>query len=696
MLRTTCTVLAFLGVCSPASAQILSHPNQSLDYVYPAGGRQGQTVAVELGGPGGLDGAKSILIDGPPGITVSDVKAVNGTLVKATFAIAPNAVPGRRYVRVSGGSNGLTNYRYFFAGNLAEVMEKEPNNTPAAAQDVTVPAVINGRIDKELDVDCFRFQAKAGQRLVLGVRAHAMDSVLRISFLTGYVDTSLELLDDKGNILAAADDTVGLDPVLVYTPKTDGRYTVRVQSLSYKGSATSVYRLTIGDVPFPTTLFPPGGQRGKDLALQVTGPNIDKPPVRKLQVPAEGSYPIHFVPTTEGVTDGFDLPLIRGEHPEIVETEPNNDAKQATTVSIPVVVNGRIDKPGDEDWFRVPLKKGQAALFEVMAQRLVRSPLDTIVEVYDAAGKKLAENDDGTLFAHPNQCAHDFSSADSWLVFTAPADGDYFLRLRDQAGAGGPSAVYRLSITDRQPAFVLYQWPDAVPIWGPGTTASFIVELYHWGLQSDLELRVEGLPPGWTGSTVKLSQSMFGIFSAPNGNRALLTITAPANAAIGTSVPFRVIGKVQQDGKTIEREVQYLTLYGNAHNDRMFLRPSPTARAVVAGYMDAWPTTAVKELTMTHGETVQIPVTVQRKEGMRAPIGLVVNGPTVAAGCGLGAPVAMKADQDTLLLPLTISPEMPGGTRGIVIARSWGSDIRGGRPGPCTPIIILHVKAKGK
>src|SRR5262245_48351346 len=76
MTRILCTFAAFLAASSSASAQILSYPNPYLDYVYPAGARQGQAVTVELGGPGGLDGAKSILIDGPPGITVSDVKAV--------------------------------------------------------------------------------------------------------------------------------------------------------------------------------------------------------------------------------------------------------------------------------------------------------------------------------------------------------------------------------------------------------------------------------------------------------------------------------------------------------------------------------------------------------------------------------------------------------------------------------------------
>src|SRR6185436_7277240 len=131
---------------------------------------------------------------------------------------------------------------------------------------------------------------------------------------------------------------------------------------------------------------------------------------------------------------------------------------------------------------------------------------------------KLAENDDGKLFARPNHCAHEFTSADSWLTYTATKDGDYFVRLSEQTGTGGPQAVYRLTASALQPDFQIYQWPDAVPIWGPGATASCVVEIYSWGgLKADVTLRVEGLPPGWTGSSVVLSGSVYGPFQLPNG-----------------------------------------------------------------------------------------------------------------------------------------------------------------------------------
>lgn len=694
-MRRALVLCAILFLPHGAAAQILSYPDPCLDYVYPAGGRQGQTVTVELGGLNGLAGATKVIVDGPPGISVGTVKAEGPSLVRATLTVAADAAPGRRWLRVLGGSNGLTNGRPFFISTLPETSEKEPNNTTASPQDVTLPVVVNGRIEKELDVDCFRFQAKAGQKFVAAILAHGMDSTVRVSFNRGWVDAGLELLDDQGKVLAAADDTLGLDPVLVHQFKEDGRYTVRVQSLAYQGSASSVYRLTLGDVPIPASVFPAGGRRGTAIDGVWHGFNLPQLPPHKFGIDAGGSFPFQFVRPQLPMSDGRDFVIARGDYPELIEREPNDDQKQATPLAVPMTMNGRFEKKGDQDWFRLTLKKDQGVALETMAQRHLRAPVDTLLEVYDAAGKKLAENDDGTLFMRPNHSAHEFSSADSWLPFKAPQDGDYFVKVADMSGVGGPTALYRLEIKTLEPELALFQWPDAVPIWGPGTTATFIVEVFQWnGFKSDVELRVDGLPKGWTGSTVTLSHSMFANYVPPYCMRALLTITAPADAKPGDLAEFRVLGKAAPDGRAIERVAQPMSLYGNSHNDGMLLRTSQIARAVVAQQLDCRLETSIKEITGKVGETIQIPVKIHRKPGTKGELGLVVNGPTVAAGNGLGPPRTIPADQDEIMLPLTIHPETLPGTRGVVVARSWSSDIRAGRPGPCTPIIQLRVLPK--
>ena len=79
------------------------------------------------------------------------------------------------------------------------------------------------------------------------------------------------------------------------------------------------------------------------------------------------------------------------------------------------------------------LHKGQSVACEVCAARL-GSPLDSYLEVVGPDGRLVAENDDAF-------------GADSFVRFTATADGKYGVRIRDANGNGGPAYVYRLTLT---------------------------------------------------------------------------------------------------------------------------------------------------------------------------------------------------------------------------------------------------------
>jgi hypothetical protein len=187
-----------------------------------------------------------------------------------------------------------------------------------------------------------------------------------------------------------------------------------------------------------------------------------------------------------------------------------------------------------------------------------------------------------------------------------------------------------------------------------------------------------------------------GYYPYLNANMALkllLTITAPANATVGDVAPFRVVGRASLGERKIEHEAQYMTLYGNSHNDRMHVRASPHSRAFVCDYRDSWLEAMVTELRGADGDTIQVPVKVHRQRGATATLGLVVNGPTPSAGCGWSAPITLPADVTEFSVPLKLT-ERPPGTYSIVVARSWASDVRVGRPGPCTPAIKLEILPK--
>ena len=87
------------------------------------------------------------------------------------------------------------------------------------------------------------------------------------------------------------------------------------------------------------------------------------------------------------------------------------------------------------------------------------------------------------------------------------------------------------------------------------------------------------------------------------------------------------------------------------------------------------------------------PVKVHRRPGVKSDLAVSVDGPTIggAAGCGWAVPLALKPDQDEAKVRLTVAGKRKPGRYGIVVSRAWAADLRAGRPGPCTPIILLHV-----
>ena len=69
--------------------------------------------------------------------------------------------------------------------------------------------------------------------------------------------------------------------------------------------------------------------------------------------------------------------------PECLEQKPNDSPQQAQRITLPVIVNGRIDRPGDRDVFRFEGRAGQEIVAEVYARRL-DSPLDSVLQLTDS------------------------------------------------------------------------------------------------------------------------------------------------------------------------------------------------------------------------------------------------------------------------------------------------------------------------
>lgn len=118
----------------------------------------------------------------------------------------------------------------------------EENGTPQSAVAIAVPAAINGRIEKESDVDCFVFEAKKGELFSIDVKARRHGSA---------IDSHLRILDANGKQLQVADDLkIGKRNstdswIENWTAPADGKYTIEVRDLHLRGGAAFIYYIEV-------------------------------------------------------------------------------------------------------------------------------------------------------------------------------------------------------------------------------------------------------------------------------------------------------------------------------------------------------------------------------------------------------------------------------------------------------------------
>ncbi|MBY0526188.1 MAG: PPC domain-containing protein [Gemmataceae bacterium] len=128
-------------------------------------------------------------------------------------------------------------HRLLINGEPAPVPEKEPNNGFRQAQPVQVPQTIDGAISQSQDVDVFRFEGQAGQRILCEVLAARHGSAL---------DSILTLYDAKGNTVATNDDhNDSADSLIDITLPAAGTYYLSLTDAHDQGGPAHVYRLSI-------------------------------------------------------------------------------------------------------------------------------------------------------------------------------------------------------------------------------------------------------------------------------------------------------------------------------------------------------------------------------------------------------------------------------------------------------------------
>jgi WD40 repeat protein len=310
-----------------------------------------------------LDGDLSIA-SSVPGVTVT-TWGPSGPTRRAEISIAPDAPVGPVLLtpKTAAGSGTPFTFvvdRYLVVSDAATI-DSAKNGRP-----VTLPATLVGSIDRAGQADYFRFAAKAGQQ----IGAQALTAVLGSK-----LEPILELTDADGRVVAE-----GANGLLAYTCPTAGNYAIGIRDKDFRGAADMTYRLHVGEVPIVTAVVPMGVQRGTEATVTLVGVNLPST-AAAVKVPADAAIGSRVpVPLAKGEKPLGDASVVVGEFPEVTVQ------KGQATISSPGTANGVIGKPGEAHLVRFAAKKGQRLLIETNARR-VGSPLDSVIEVLDDAGK---------------------------------------------------------------------------------------------------------------------------------------------------------------------------------------------------------------------------------------------------------------------------------------------------------------------
>lgn len=445
------------------------------------------------------------------------------------------AAAGRREVRLRTAA-GVSNPIAFHVGMHPEFLEQEPNDAQAGESVApSLPAVLNGQILPG-DVDRFRFTARKGEKLVLVVLARQLVPYLADA-VPGWFQATLALYDADRREVAFADDyRFHPDPVLFYRVPRDGTYELEIRDSIYRGREDFVYRITVGELPFLTHVFPLGIQTGQSGTVEVYGWNL---PVETISFDATDKPPGRYLISVEGRQFASNqVPFTVDALPELREQEPNNDLASALLLKPPIIVNGRIDQPGDWDVYRFDGRAGGQVIVEVLARRL-ESPMDSVLMVTDADGRQLMFNDDCDDLASGLTTHH----ADSQLHLTLPADGSFFIHVGDTQNKGGPEYAYRLRVSARRPDFELRVVPSAISA-RPGSAVPVTVHAARRdGFDQDIRLSLKDPPAGFT----------LGEASIPAGqSEAQVNLKVPAEARDEPYV-LQLEGRVDVRGREVVR-----------------------------------------------------------------------------------------------------------------------------------------------
>jgi len=718
--RLSCLLMTFIvGAGSCVKALASDPPSPKILSVYPLGARQGTSIEVEVQG-GFLSNTTSVEFDCQDLIWTKTTKTSSGR-VSGLVSIAPQAALGPHVLRAVT-LDGYSTSTLFNVGQYPSLMESEANELWTQAQEIQMlPVEIQGRMTTAEDRDCFRFQVRSGERWAFDLRS--------IEYGSG-LEAQLFLLDKTGAILAFNDDRDDFDetPYIEHVFEKSGEYYLKLDQFrgvrGFSWGKNSTYILRISQLPQIAYLSPLGARIGSRARVRLAGTGFADLQSVYLTELRRGEYsrmtypftmPIHFRPDpprsdqvsridarilsqtpthvevefvipdrtrpglwhlwaggVKGIADGPNL-VISNDDVYDETSAPNGDWRKGA-----LVVDGSLDQPEEQDVFRFEGVAGEPLHFWTLAAQLGGRYLDTVLQLSDSSGKKLAENDDvvpgiGTLVGNP----------DSTLFYTPQQDGPLFLTLKDRMGRGGPGYQYRLNVNRERPGFQLVTIPENFVV-SRGRSAELKVYLIREaGFEGEVSVWFEGMPPGIESSPGKFrADQRF----EPNadGNEMIIPeiafqVRASPSVPIG-SYSIRIFGVRTADEQAPDRKVveaQTAVVMGPLLDGVNFLRrPVPQISITVCDPFDGKLTPLPEKLVLRRGDSTTLEL---KAEGIPENTPFQIGDLPPGVTCQFAG-----RHEDQVTLTLEASPSTPVGVFEISVETKVAGRWASSRPIACS------------
>ena len=489
----------------------------SLSHSSPAAVRPGVTVELTLHGEALRDPLR-VWTSFPADVQLAPVSGDADKVKSRSCKITPDDdVPVGLGGIVVASPAGASDIHFVLIDDLAGVTDNGDNHSADQAQPIELPVAIDGVADGSQS-DRYRFKGTKNQRVSVDVFAARLGTPL---------DPVVRLIGPDGREVRLADDdpSLGADARFSCRLPEGGEYRLTIHDNRYRSGGR--YRLRIGDIPLVSATYPMGIRRGSTRRITFVGPAAEDVAEPILHVPADHAqrrYPLSG--RRPGGEAAAPATIVVSQLPEITHREPDPTPAAANRVTVPVALNGRLKRDGDQDHFEFAAAKGQTLSFRSFSRSL-GSPAVVFMRLLDDENRQLATSPAD----NPDEWSFDHKFAEK---------GIYRVAIEDLGRRGGPEYVYRIEIHPSL-GFDLAVKPDQnTRFHPPARQGAFVVSLQCNRRGYDGPVRLSLQPP--TGDFELLNPTV-----PPGAKEHALVVAIAGNPEPGSVRPLRIVGRATRN-----------------------------------------------------------------------------------------------------------------------------------------------------